>query len=225
MVVVPGTVRSSLATDLDALTRPVWIRRDRRPVQPEQARSVWSRPDRRRAPGCGSDGWGFGSQPGPAPAPPGGTTTATTSQPTSTGPTRAEPNRADAAGLPSNKVTGSVRASRPRRPRRPAAEPASRLRWWVPGRAGGHLLWSAAFALSRPWPGRGGPYFQPFPVCIYRSAACLVGPPVRRLVSEVEEVRRDRRATPPAEHPSPQPAGQRRGVPACAGVRDRPIAA
>jgi hypothetical protein len=42
MVVIPGTVRSSLATDLDALTRPVWIRRDRRPVQPEQARSVWS---------------------------------------------------------------------------------------------------------------------------------------------------------------------------------------
>jgi hypothetical protein len=66
---------------------------------------------------------------------------------------------------------------------------------------------------------------QPFPVCTDRSAACLVGPPVRRLVSEVEEVRRDRRATPPAEHPSPQPAGQRRGVPACAGVRDRPIAA
>src|SRR5688572_26587801 len=38
---------------------PVWIRPDRRPVQPEQARSVWSRPDRRRAPGYGSGGWGF----------------------------------------------------------------------------------------------------------------------------------------------------------------------
>jgi hypothetical protein len=58
MVVVPGAVRSSLATDLDALTRPVWIRRDRRPVQPEQARSDWSRPDRPRAPGYGSGGWG-----------------------------------------------------------------------------------------------------------------------------------------------------------------------
>src|SRR4029453_3448759 len=37
------------------------IRLDRRPVQPEQARSVWSRPDRRRAPGYGSGGWGFES--------------------------------------------------------------------------------------------------------------------------------------------------------------------
>jgi hypothetical protein len=87
MVVVPEAVRSSLATDLDALTRPVWIRRGRRPVQPEQARSVWSRPDRRRAPGYGSGGWGFGSQPGSAPAPPGGTTTVTRSQPASIGPT------------------------------------------------------------------------------------------------------------------------------------------
>jgi hypothetical protein len=136
----------------------------------------------RPPPGYGSGGWGFGSQPGPAPAPPGGTTTATTSQPTSTGPTRAEPNRADAAGLPSNKVTGSVRASRPRRPRRPAAEPASRLRWWVPGRSGGHLIWVGWLRPSRPRPGRAAPYFQPLPVCTYRSAACLVGPPVRRLV-------------------------------------------
>jgi hypothetical protein len=40
---------------------PVWIRLDRRPVRREQARSVWSRPDRRRAPGYGSGGWGFES--------------------------------------------------------------------------------------------------------------------------------------------------------------------
>jgi hypothetical protein len=37
---------------------PASIRLDRRPLQPEQARSVWSRPDRRRAPGYGSGGWG-----------------------------------------------------------------------------------------------------------------------------------------------------------------------
>jgi hypothetical protein len=41
----------------DDPTGPVWIRLDRRPVQREQARSVWSRPDRRRAPGYGSGGW------------------------------------------------------------------------------------------------------------------------------------------------------------------------
>jgi hypothetical protein len=45
----------------DDPTGPVWIRLDRRGPQPEQARSVWSRPDRRRAPGCGSGGWGFES--------------------------------------------------------------------------------------------------------------------------------------------------------------------
>jgi hypothetical protein len=42
-------------------TGPVWIRLDRRPVQREQARSDWSRPDRRRAPGYGSGGRGFES--------------------------------------------------------------------------------------------------------------------------------------------------------------------
>jgi hypothetical protein len=41
----------------DDPTGPVWIRLDRRPVQREQARSVWSRPDRRRASGYGSGGW------------------------------------------------------------------------------------------------------------------------------------------------------------------------
>ena len=40
----------------DDPTGPVWIRPDRRPIQPEQARSVWSRPDRRRAPGYRSGG-------------------------------------------------------------------------------------------------------------------------------------------------------------------------
>ena len=35
---------------------PHWIRPDRRGTQREQARSVWSRPDRRRAPGYGSGG-------------------------------------------------------------------------------------------------------------------------------------------------------------------------
>jgi hypothetical protein len=45
----------------DDPTRPVWIRLDRRGIQCEQARSVWSRPDRRRAPGYGSGGWGFES--------------------------------------------------------------------------------------------------------------------------------------------------------------------
>jgi hypothetical protein len=38
----------------DDPTGPIWIRLDRRGTQPEQARSVWSRPDRRRAPGYGS---------------------------------------------------------------------------------------------------------------------------------------------------------------------------
>jgi hypothetical protein len=42
-------------------TGPVWIRLDRQGTQPEQGRSVWSRPDRRRAPGYGSGGWGFES--------------------------------------------------------------------------------------------------------------------------------------------------------------------
>jgi hypothetical protein len=37
-------------------TGPVWIRLDRRGIQPEQARSVWSRPPRRRAPGYGTGG-------------------------------------------------------------------------------------------------------------------------------------------------------------------------
>src|SRR5918994_1172698 len=45
----------------DDPTGPVGIRPDRRGIQREQARSVWSRPDRRRAPGYGSGGWGFGS--------------------------------------------------------------------------------------------------------------------------------------------------------------------
>jgi hypothetical protein len=45
----------------DDPTGPVWIRLDRRGPQREQARSVWSRPDRRRAPGYGS-----GAQPGRA---------------------------------------------------------------------------------------------------------------------------------------------------------------
>ena len=45
----------------DDPTGPVWIRLDRRGTQPEQARSVWSRPDRRRAPVYGSGGWGFES--------------------------------------------------------------------------------------------------------------------------------------------------------------------
>jgi hypothetical protein len=38
----------------DDRTGPVWIRLDQRGLRPEQARSVWSRPDRRRAPGYGS---------------------------------------------------------------------------------------------------------------------------------------------------------------------------
>src|SRR5829696_6300400 len=41
----------------DDPTGPVWSRLDRRGLQREQARSVWSRPDRRRAPGYGSGGW------------------------------------------------------------------------------------------------------------------------------------------------------------------------
>jgi hypothetical protein len=45
----------------DDPTGPVWIRLDRRPMQREQARADWSRPDRRRAPGYGSGGWGFES--------------------------------------------------------------------------------------------------------------------------------------------------------------------
>jgi hypothetical protein len=45
----------------DDLTGFFWIRLDRRGVQREQARSVWSRPERRRAPGYGSGGWGFES--------------------------------------------------------------------------------------------------------------------------------------------------------------------
>jgi hypothetical protein len=40
----------------DDPTGPIWIRLDRRGPQREQARSVWSRPDRRRAPGYGSGG-------------------------------------------------------------------------------------------------------------------------------------------------------------------------
>jgi hypothetical protein len=43
----------------DDPTGPFWIRPDRRGLQREQARSVWSRPDRREAPGYGSDGWGL----------------------------------------------------------------------------------------------------------------------------------------------------------------------
>jgi hypothetical protein len=42
----------------DDPTGPVWSRLDRRGIQREQARSVWSRPDRRRAPGYGSGGSG-----------------------------------------------------------------------------------------------------------------------------------------------------------------------
>ena len=42
-------------------TGPVWIHLDRRRLRREQPRSVWSRPDRRRAPGYGSGGWGFES--------------------------------------------------------------------------------------------------------------------------------------------------------------------
>jgi hypothetical protein len=38
----------------DDPTGPVWIRLDRRGLRREQARSVWSRPDRRSAPGYGS---------------------------------------------------------------------------------------------------------------------------------------------------------------------------
>src|SRR6266508_3010069 len=40
----------------DDPTGPFSIRRDRRGTRPEQAISVWSRPDRRRAPGYGSGG-------------------------------------------------------------------------------------------------------------------------------------------------------------------------
>jgi hypothetical protein len=45
----------------DDPTGPVSIRPDRRGIQPEQRRSVWNRPDRRRAPAYGSGGWGFES--------------------------------------------------------------------------------------------------------------------------------------------------------------------
>jgi hypothetical protein len=45
----------------DDPTEPISIRLDRRGTQREQARSDWSRPDRRRAPGYGSGGWGFES--------------------------------------------------------------------------------------------------------------------------------------------------------------------
>jgi hypothetical protein len=45
----------------DDPTGSFWNRLDRRGTQREQARSVWSRPDRRRAPGYGSGGWGFES--------------------------------------------------------------------------------------------------------------------------------------------------------------------
>jgi len=51
----------------DDPTGSSWIRRDRRGTQPEQGRSVWSRPGRRGAPGYGSGGWGgwwCGSAPG-----------------------------------------------------------------------------------------------------------------------------------------------------------------
>jgi hypothetical protein len=42
----------------DDPTRPFSIRLDRRRLQREQPRSVWSRPVRRGAPGYGSGGWG-----------------------------------------------------------------------------------------------------------------------------------------------------------------------
>jgi transcriptional regulator with XRE-family HTH domain len=42
----------------DDPTGSIWIHLDRRGIQPEQARSVWSRPVRRGAPGYGSGGWG-----------------------------------------------------------------------------------------------------------------------------------------------------------------------
>jgi hypothetical protein len=45
----------------DDPTGPICIGPDRRGLQPEQARSVWIRPDRRRAPGYGSGGWGLES--------------------------------------------------------------------------------------------------------------------------------------------------------------------
>ena len=45
----------------DDPTGAVSIRLDRRAIQREQARSVWIRPDRHRAPGYGSGGWGFES--------------------------------------------------------------------------------------------------------------------------------------------------------------------
>src|SRR4029453_19259931 len=45
----------------DDPTGPYSIRLDRRGTQREQARSDWSRPDRRSAPGYGSGGWGFES--------------------------------------------------------------------------------------------------------------------------------------------------------------------
>jgi hypothetical protein len=43
----------------DDPTGPVSIRPDRRPIRRGQARSVWSGPERRGAPGYGSGGWGL----------------------------------------------------------------------------------------------------------------------------------------------------------------------
>src|SRR4029453_4498720 len=43
------------------MTATFWIRLDRRDAQRKPAGSVWSRPDRRRAPAYGSGGWGFES--------------------------------------------------------------------------------------------------------------------------------------------------------------------
>jgi hypothetical protein len=53
----------------DDPTGSFWIRLDRRGTQREQARSVWSRPDRRGAPGYGSGGRGPPSRRGRRPSP------------------------------------------------------------------------------------------------------------------------------------------------------------
>jgi hypothetical protein len=134
----------------------------------------------------------------------------------------AEQDRNRRRWLPSNEVTVAV-SRRDLGARDGRRGTAWRLLWWCRPCRRTPASRSASSASRRA--ARAGPSPTPASPWAGTPLPTLRGPPYSFLASRWRRLRCDRRATPSAEPPTRPAARLERGVPACAGTRDRPVTA